>query len=118
MAIDSFLKLGTLKGESVVKGFEDQMQLLSWGWGYDKGQVLSCHQLYHHLFPRLIDQEDPTRYYQPSSPYSPDHKDPNADDRGDLTLRRFGLGQFEVATTRAYGTRLQVPKLGAQNVVT
>ena len=33
MAIDSFLKLGTLKGESVVKGFEDQMQILSWGWG-------------------------------------------------------------------------------------
>ena len=26
MAIDSFLKVGTLKGESVVKGFEDQMQ--------------------------------------------------------------------------------------------
>ena len=33
MAIDSFLKLGTLKGESVVKGFEDQIQLLAWGWG-------------------------------------------------------------------------------------
>jgi len=33
MAIDSFLKLGTLKGESVVKGFEDQIQILSWGWG-------------------------------------------------------------------------------------
>jgi len=33
MAIDSFLKLGTLKGESVVKGFEDQIQLLSWSWG-------------------------------------------------------------------------------------
>jgi len=33
MAIDSFLKIGTLKGESVVKGFEDQMQILSWGWG-------------------------------------------------------------------------------------
>ncbi len=33
MAIDSFLKLGTLKGEAVVKGFEDQMQLMSWGWG-------------------------------------------------------------------------------------
>jgi type VI secretion system secreted protein Hcp len=33
MAIDSFLKVGTLKGESVVKGFEDQMQILSWGWG-------------------------------------------------------------------------------------
>jgi type VI secretion system secreted protein Hcp len=36
MAIDSFLKLGTLKGESVVKGFEDQMQILSWAWGMDQ----------------------------------------------------------------------------------
>lgn len=33
MAIDSFLKLGTLKGESVVKGFEDQIQVLGWSWG-------------------------------------------------------------------------------------
>jgi type VI secretion system secreted protein Hcp len=33
MAIDTFLKLGTLKGESVVKGFEDQIQVLSWSWG-------------------------------------------------------------------------------------
>jgi type VI secretion system secreted protein Hcp len=33
MAIDSFLKLGSIKGESVVKGFEDQIQLLSWSWG-------------------------------------------------------------------------------------
>lgn len=33
MAIDSFLKVGSLKGESVVKGFEDQMQILAWGWG-------------------------------------------------------------------------------------
>jgi type VI secretion system secreted protein Hcp len=33
MALDSFLKLGDLKGESVVKGFEDQIQLLAWSWG-------------------------------------------------------------------------------------
>lgn len=33
MAVDSFLKLGTLKGESVVKGFEDQIQVLAWNWG-------------------------------------------------------------------------------------
>lgn len=33
MAVDSFLKLGSLKGESVVKGFEDQIQVLSWSWG-------------------------------------------------------------------------------------
>jgi type VI secretion system secreted protein Hcp len=33
MAIDSFLKLGDLKGESQVKGFEDQIQVLAWSWG-------------------------------------------------------------------------------------
>jgi type VI secretion system secreted protein Hcp len=33
MAIDSFLKLGNLKGESQVKGFEDQIQVLAWSWG-------------------------------------------------------------------------------------
>ncbi|HEU4486172.1 MAG TPA: type VI secretion system tube protein Hcp [Povalibacter sp.] len=33
MAIDTFLKLGTLKGESQVKGFEDQIQILAWSWG-------------------------------------------------------------------------------------
>jgi type VI secretion system secreted protein Hcp len=33
MAIDSFLKLGALKGESQVKGFEDQIQVLAWSWG-------------------------------------------------------------------------------------
>lgn len=33
MAIDTFLKMGDLKGDSVVKGFEDQIQLLAWSWG-------------------------------------------------------------------------------------
>jgi type VI secretion system secreted protein Hcp len=33
MAVDSFLKLGDLKGESPVKGFEEQIQILSWSWG-------------------------------------------------------------------------------------
>jgi type VI secretion system secreted protein Hcp len=33
MAIDAFLKLGDLKGESPVKGFEEQIQLLAWSWG-------------------------------------------------------------------------------------
>ena len=32
MAIDSFLKLGDLKGESQVKGFENQIQILAWSW--------------------------------------------------------------------------------------
>jgi type VI secretion system secreted protein Hcp len=33
MAIDTFLQLGKLKGESQVKGFEDQIQVLAWSWG-------------------------------------------------------------------------------------
>jgi type VI secretion system secreted protein Hcp len=32
MAVDAFLKLGSLKGESQVKGFEDQIEILSWNW--------------------------------------------------------------------------------------
>jgi type VI secretion system secreted protein Hcp len=42
MAIDSFLKLGDLKGESVVKGFEDQIQVLAWSWGM--AQTGTTHQ--------------------------------------------------------------------------
>jgi type VI secretion system secreted protein Hcp len=33
VAIDTFLKMGDCKGESMVKGFEDQIQLLAWSWG-------------------------------------------------------------------------------------
>lgn len=33
MAVDAFLKLGDLKGESPVEGFEEQIQILSWSWG-------------------------------------------------------------------------------------
>jgi type VI secretion system secreted protein Hcp len=33
MALDTHIKIGSLKGESIVKGFEDQIQVLSWSWG-------------------------------------------------------------------------------------
>ena len=33
MAIDTFLKVGDVKGEAQVKGFEDQIQILAWSWG-------------------------------------------------------------------------------------
>ncbi len=32
MAVDAFLKMD-VKGESVVDGHEDEIQLLSWSWG-------------------------------------------------------------------------------------
>lgn len=33
MAVDSFLKLGSLKGESIVKKQEDEIQIDNWSWG-------------------------------------------------------------------------------------
>jgi type VI secretion system secreted protein Hcp len=33
MSVDAFLKLDDLKGESVVDGHEDEIQILSWSWG-------------------------------------------------------------------------------------
>lgn len=33
MAIDAFLKLGTIKGESVADGHKDEIDLLSFNWG-------------------------------------------------------------------------------------
>lgn len=32
MALDTFIKIGDVKGESTVKGFEDQIQVSSWNW--------------------------------------------------------------------------------------
>jgi type VI secretion system secreted protein Hcp len=42
MAVDAFLKLGDLKGESQVKDFEEQIQVLSWSWGMS--QTGTTHQ--------------------------------------------------------------------------
>jgi beta-mannosidase len=56
----------------------------AWHWGYDKkGTILPDYALYHLLLPRLMAVEDPTRHYQPSSPFSPGYADPNRDDVGD-----------------------------------
>jgi len=33
MAVDFFLKIAGVKGDSVVKGMEDTMQILAWSWG-------------------------------------------------------------------------------------
>jgi beta-mannosidase len=56
----------------------------AWHWGYDRrGTILPDYALDHLLLPRLMAAEDPTRHYQPSSPFSPDYADPTRDDVGD-----------------------------------
>ena len=59
---------------------------MEWGchdWGYEKGVAYPDYAIFHLVLPRILKQEDGTRYYQPSSPYSPDHNPPNCDDQGD-----------------------------------
>jgi type VI secretion system secreted protein Hcp len=33
MAVEAFLKLGDIKGESIKDGFKEQMEILAWSWG-------------------------------------------------------------------------------------
>lgn len=52
-------------------------------FGHDKLKKYPDAQLYYVLIPSILRQEGDTRYYQPSSPYSPDHTDPNSNIIGD-----------------------------------
>ena len=61
----------------------NEIELGAWSWGYDRGVVYPDYALFHLTIPRLLAKEDPGRYYQPSSPYSPDGLPPNADEIGD-----------------------------------
>ncbi len=61
----------------------NEMEWGTWHWGYDSGVAHPDYALFHMALPRLLDAEDGTRYYQPSSPFSPGFADPTADDRGD-----------------------------------
>lgn len=61
----------------------NEMEEGSWHWGYDKGTVLPDYAWFHLTLPRLLKAEDPSRYYQPSSPLSPDGRDPNDAEVGD-----------------------------------
>lgn len=61
----------------------NEMEWGNWHWGYDKGMVYPDYALFHLTIPRLLAQEDHTRYYQPSSPFSPGGADPTRNDTGD-----------------------------------
>ncbi len=73
----------------------NEMELGAWEWGFDKGTVHPDYALFHFTLPRLLAQEDPTRYYQPSSPYSPDGLEPNRDDVGDQHPWQVGFHNLD-----------------------
>lgn len=66
-----------------------------WHWGYDRGAVIPDHALFHITLPRMLAEEDPTRYYQPSSPYSPEGMDPCRDDIGDQHPWAIGFANID-----------------------
>ena len=61
----------------------NEMEEGNFHWGYEKGVAHPDYALFHMVLPVLLKQEDPDRYYQPSSPFSPDHESPRRDDMGD-----------------------------------
>ncbi|HLV80156.1 MAG TPA: glycoside hydrolase family 2 protein [Chthonomonadaceae bacterium] len=55
-----------------------------WNWGYDSHVRTHPHYaLFHHDFPRIVTEEDPSRLYWISSPWSPDYKNPRDPTVGD-----------------------------------
>jgi beta-mannosidase len=84
----------------------NEMEWGAWDWAYDKyDAVLPDYALFHNVIPRLLAEEDPTRYYQPSSPYSPDGVTPNRDDRGDQHPWSVGFADTDFRKYRAMACR-------------
>lgn len=77
----------------------NEMECGNYNWGYDKGVAFPDYSLFHMVLPRLLKEEDGTRYYQPSSPFSPNLEEPGADHVGDQ--HPWGIG-FSKTDFRKY----------------
>lgn len=66
-----------------------------WAWGYDRsGKTLPDYSLFHHVIPVILKEEDTSRPYWPSSPYSEGHRFPNEPTTGDQHPWDVTLGQY------------------------
>jgi beta-mannosidase len=62
----------------------NELEWGTWGWGYvSSGKVVPDYIIYHHLMPVIMKEEDPYRFYWPSSPYSENFEFPNSPITGD-----------------------------------
>ncbi len=74
----------------------NELEWGTWGWGYkNSGKVVPDYIIYHHMMPVIMKEEDPYRFYWPSSPYSEGHEFPNSPVTGDqhpwgVTLQKDG----------------------------
>ena len=79
----------------------NEKEMGEWDWGYEKtNPVHPDHSLFHLSLPRLMKREDPTRPYWPSSPFSPDTENPNADHLGDQHPWSLGFTDTDVRKYR------------------
>lgn len=76
-----------------------------YGWGYDRQIVMPCHSLFHQILPRIVKNEDGTRFYLPSSPFSPDHESPTADHVGDQHPWSVGFANTDFRDYRKMACR-------------
>lgn len=83
----------------------NEMEWGCWSWGFDRGTAYPDYSLFHLVFPTTLAQEDGTRYYQPSSPFSPDNKHPNADETGDQHPWSIGFGDNDFRKYRQMDCR-------------
>lgn len=62
----------------------NELEWGTWGWGYtNHSKVVPDYIIYHHLMPVIMKEEDPYRFYWPSSPYSENFEFPNSPTTGD-----------------------------------
>lgn len=65
----------------------------TWSWGWDQsGRIMPDYGLYHLVFPVIMKEEDPSRPYWPSSPFSADHINPASAITGDQHPWDVSLG--------------------------
>lgn len=65
----------------------------TWSWGWDRfGKMMPDYGLYHLVFPVIMKEEDPSRPYWPSSPFSLDHINPASPVTGDQHPWDVSLG--------------------------
>ena len=71
----------------------NELEWGAWGWGYDKDKAWPDYALYHLVMPRIMSEEDPSRPYWRSSPYSQDFLYPNDRSTGDQHPWQVTLGE-------------------------
>lgn len=73
----------------------NEMEAFNYNGLYYWGQVHPDHGLFHQVLPRLVREEDGTRYYHPSSPCSPAGEDPSSNDSGDQHAWNVGFSETD-----------------------